>query len=387
MNVSDYQKLSQEIQNFITKSLIPHESLLDSHGVPLHLQNEMKKMGLFGLTIPKNYGGLGITLMQEIELMFLFGLTSPVFQFCFGTNQGIGSHALLLVGSATQKEKYLPKLASGHMISAFALTEEGAGSDASAISTTAKPVDGGWLLNGKKRFISNAPIADLFTVIAYTPVENKKQFSAFILEKPMKGLTIGKPDIKMGHHGALTAEITMHNCYIENDNLLGNEGSGLDIAMQAVQHGRLVISALSVGIAERLIEDSLQYALSRHQFSKPIFEFQLIKAMLADCYTEAYAARCMVKETVLEISQGKQLPEKVSACKYYSTEMVGRVADKAVQIHGGAGYMNQTGIERFYRDVRLFRIYEGTNQIQQLIIAKSLANNFKAKLSAETETA
>ncbi|MCA9648245.1 MAG: acyl-CoA dehydrogenase family protein, partial [Myxococcales bacterium] len=279
----------------------------------------------------------------------------------------------VMAGSEAQKGHYLPKLASGELIGSFALTEPEAGSDAGSLRTRAVLDGDVYVLNGTKRFITNAPEAGVFTVFARTSdAPGAAGVSAFLVDAGLPGIVIGKNDIKMGQRGAHTADVSFEDCRIPKTAMLGAPETGFRTAMKVLDRGRLHISAVCVGVAERLIRDSLKYALERKQFGKPIADFQLIQAMLADSQTEAYAARCMVLETARKRDRGEVVSTEAACSKYFASEMVGRVADRAVQIHGGAGYIADYGVERFYRDVRLFRIYEGTSQIQQLVIAKNL---------------
>lgn len=363
------------LRRFVDQELITAEAAVsETDEIPTHLVQQMRELGLFGLSIPEAYGGAGLNMAQEVAVAFELGRTSPAFRSRFGTNIGIGSQALIHGGTEAQKQRYLPKLASGEMTSAFALTEPEAGSDAASIRTTAKRVNGGYVLNGNKRYITNAPQADVFTVIAKTPSpEQPKSISAFLVEANTTGLSVGQPDKKMGQRGAHTADVVFEQCFVPDNALLGEEeGTGFRAAMQTLDKGRLHIAAVCVGAAKRLIDESLKYATERQQFGKPLADFQLIQAMLADSQTEYYAAQCMVKDAAERRDAGDNTTLEASCCKLFASEMVGKVADRAVQIFGGAGYMAEYPIERFYRDVRLFRLYEGTSQIQQLIIAKQL---------------
>ena len=337
----------------------------------------MRELGLFGLTVPEAYGGLGLTVEEEVRIVFELGWTSPAFRSVIGTNNGIGSQGLVMDGTEAQKQRYLPGLASGAIIGSFALTEPEAGSDAGALVTSAVRDGDQWTLNGTKRYITNAPQAGLFTVFARTDPTRAgaRGVSAFLVEANAPGLSIGLPNKKMGQQGAQVADVILTDCRVPADALLGGDANlnkGFATAMKTLDRGRIHISALSVGCAERLIHDTLRYAIERKQFGQAIADFQLVQAMLADSRTEAYAARCMVLDTARRRDLAENVNTLASCCKLFATEMVGRVADRAVQIHGGAGYMEEYGIERFYRDVRLFRIYEGTSQIQQTVIARNM---------------
>ncbi|MFN4275510.1 MAG: acyl-CoA dehydrogenase family protein [Ferrovibrio sp.] len=364
------------LRRFVRERLVPLEKqVADDDRVPDDIRRAFAEMGLFGISIPEEYGGLGLDLAEEVELIFEMGWTSPAFRSMFGSNVGIGSQGILIDGTPEQKEKWLPKLASGEVIASFALTEPDAGSDAASLRTRAERQGDHYVINGAKRYITNAPHAGIFTLMARTDQNNKGAggITAFIVEANSPGLSIGKPDKKMGQRGAHTADVVFDNVKVPAENVIGGrEGQGFKTAMKVLDRGRLHIAALCVGAAERLIHESVSYARERKQFGQPIAEFQLVQAMLADSRTEAYAARCMIREAAMRYAAGENVSMEASCCKYYASEMVGRVADRAVQIHGGAGYMQEYAVERFYRDVRLFRLYEGTSQIQQIVIARQM---------------
>lgn len=376
--IRDQETLNQLIDivdRFVRERLIPAEQeVAENNKVPDEIIREMKELGLFGMTIPEEYGGLGLTMEEEIYVSMSLGRTSPAFRSILGTNNGIGSAAVVFDGTDAQKQKFLPKYASGEWVGCFCLTEPDVGSDAGSVKTTARRDGDHYIINGTKRYITNGPVADTFNVMARTDVDIKgaRGVSAFIVEKGTPGLTLGAVDKKMGQAGSLTCDVIFEDCRIPAENLIGAEGQGFITAMKVLDRGRLHISGVSVGVAERLIADALKYAMERKQFGKPIAEHQLIQAMLADSKTETYAARCMVLETARARDRGENVSTESAACKLFATEMVGRVADRAVQIHGGAGYISEYAVERFYRDVRLFRLYEGTSQIQQLIIARNM---------------
>jgi len=376
--IRDQELLDQLIdlvRRFVRERLIPaEEEVATNNRVPDEIVQEMKELGLFGMTIPEEFGGLGLTMEEESYIAFELGYTSPAFRSILGTNNGIGSAAVVFDGSEEQKQKFLPRYASGEWVGCFCLTEPDAGSDAAALKTTARREGDHYILNGTKRFITNGPVADTYNVMARTnpDIKGARGISSFIVEKGAPGLSLGAIDKKMGQAGSLTCDVIFEECRVPAENLIGEEGNGFITAMKVLDRGRLHISAVSVGVAERLITDALNFAINRKQFGVPIAEHQLIQAMLADSRTEAYAARCMVLETARARDRGDNVSTESSACKLFATEMVGRVADRAVQIHGGSGYMSEYAVERFYRDVRLFRLYEGTSQIQQLIIARNM---------------
>ena len=310
------------------------------------------------------------------------GRTSPAFRSIFGTNNGIGSQGLVMDGTDEQRAYYLPKLASGEIIGSFALTEPNAGSDAGALQTKAvKEVDD-YLISGTKRYITNAPSAQLFTVFARTDPDQAgaKGVSAFLVDANTPGITLSTPYRKMGQQGAHVCDVIFEDCRVPASQMLGGSAmlhKGFQTAMKTLDRGRIHISALSVGCAGRLIDLCLGYGQERTQFGQPIAEFQLLQGMIADSKAESYAAECMVLDTAKRRDQGENVNTLASCCKLYATEMVGRVADRAVQYHGGAGYIEEYAVARFYRDVRLFRIYEGTSQIQQGIIARNLLRDAK----------
>jgi acyl-CoA dehydrogenase len=369
-------QLLATVRRFVAERLVPAEAqVAEEDRVPPEIVAEMRALGLFGLSVPEEHGGLGLSMEEEVLVAFELGRTSPAFRSVIGTNNGIGSQGIVMDGTPEQKAKYLPRLASGEIIGSFALTEPEAGSDAAALRTSARKDGNGWVLNGTKRFITNAPEAALFTVMARTDPEKKGAagVSAFLVERDAPGLSLGKWDKKMGQRGAHTCDVVFEDCRIPADALLGGvEGQGFKTAMKVLDRGRLHISAVCVGAAERLIRDSLRYASQRVQFGKPIAEFQLVQAMLADSRAEAYAGRAMVLDAARRKDKRERISTEAACCKLFCAEMVGRVADRAVQIHGGAGYIADYGVERFYRDVRLFRLYEGTSQIQQLVIARGM---------------
>jgi acyl-CoA dehydrogenase len=366
-------QLIETVRRFVTERLRPLEAkVAEDDAMPEDVVEEMKGLGLFGLSIPEPYGGLDLSMEDECLVVVELGRTSPAFRSTFGTNVGIGSQALVMFGTEAQKEKYLSGIASGDIITSFALTEPEAGSDSGAVQTRAVRDGDHYVINGAKRYITNAAKADLFTVMARTD-PNKPGgggVSAFLVERSTPGVTIGKSEKKMGQQGAPVSEVFFDNVRVPAENRIGAEGEGFKVAMQVLDKGRLHISALCVGVAERLIADSVAYMSERKQFGQPLSSFQLLQGMIADCKTEALAAKALTLETARKRDAGQNVTMEAAAAKYFASEMVGRVADRAVQIFGGAGYVADYGIERLYRDVRIFRIYEGTSQIQQVIIAR-----------------
>ncbi|MEH3120868.1 MAG: acyl-CoA dehydrogenase family protein [Sphingomonas phyllosphaerae] len=367
-----FDALIATVRRFVAERLRPLEAQVEADdAVPDAIIAEMRDLGLFGLSIAPDYGGLGLTMDEEVRVAIELGRTTPAFRSAFGTNVGIGSQGLVIAGSAEQKAAWLPRIASGAIITSFALTEPDVGSDSGSVTTRAVRDGDVYRLSGTKRYITNADRADLFTVMARTGEEQGgRGVSAFLVPRDLPGVTVGTPEKKMGQKGAKVADVMFDDVPVPVANRLGAEGDGFRIAMQVLDRGRLHIAAVCVGVAERLIADAVGYAAGRRQFGKPIAEHQLIQAMIADSKTEALAARALVLDTAAKKDAGDDVILESAAAKYYASEMVGRVADRAVQILGGAGYIADYGVERLYRDVRLFRIYEGTSQIQQLIIAR-----------------
>jgi acyl-CoA dehydrogenase len=376
LDADTFDALIDTVRRFVAERLRPLEAkVAEADEVPEAVVREMREMGLFGLSIPEEYGGVGLDMSEEVRVALELGRTTPAFRSVFGTNVGIGSQGLVMAGSASQKAEWLPRIASGEVITSFALTEPGAGSDSASVETRARRDGDVYRLTGSKRFITNADKASLFTVMARTGESGARGVSAFLVPADLPGLSVGRPERKMGQQGAHVCDVVFDDVPVPAANRLGAEGEGFKIAMRVLDRGRLHIAAVCVGIAERLIADAVGYATERRQFGKPIADFQLIQAMIADSKTEAMAARALVLAAAAARDAGRPITLEAAAAKYFASEMVGRVADRAVQIFGGAGYVADHGIERLYRDVRLFRIYEGTSQIQQLVIARETIRN------------
>ncbi|SDE21559.1 acyl-CoA dehydrogenase family protein [Paraburkholderia lycopersici] len=368
--------LLDNVARFVRERLVPNEArVAETDEIPADIVDDMKAMGLFGLTIPEPYGGLDLTMEEEVLVMFELGKTSPAFRSIIGTTVGIGSQGIMIDGTDEQKATWLPKLASGEIIASFALTEPGAGSDAASLKMRAERRGDHYVVNGTKRFITNAPQAGMFTLMARTNPDEPRAggITSFIVDAKTPGISFGKRDKKMGQRGAHTCDVIFENVKVPAENIIGGkEGVGFKTAMKVLDKGRIHIAAICVGVAQRMLDDALRYAMEREQFGEKIAEFQLVQAMLADSQTELYAARCMVLDAARRRDAGQNVSTEAACAKLFASEMCGRVADRAVQIFGGAGYMSDYGIERFYRDVRLFRIYEGTSQIQQIVIARNM---------------
>ena len=377
MDADTLEQLVAAVRRFARERLVPREAqIAEQDHVPAELLAEMRALGLFGLTVPEEYGGMGLTASEEARAMLELSWASVAIRSAIGINLGIGSQGLVMDGTEAQKRQWLPRLAAGEITAAFCLTEPDSGSDSASLKTRAVRDGSDYVITGSKRFITNAPHAGLFTVMARTSAETlpgNAHVSAFLVPAGIRGLIVGKPDRKMGQQGAHTADVTFDAVRVPADALLGGaEGRGFRTAMKVLDRGRISIGVVCVGQGERILHEALSYAMARRQFDQRIADFQLIQAMLADSQADLYAARCMVLETARRYDAGERISMEASCCKMFASEMVGRIADRAVQIHGGAGYMRDTPAERFYRDVRLFRIYEGTTQIQQLIIAKAM---------------
>ncbi|TAA56709.1 acyl-CoA dehydrogenase family protein [Shinella sp. JR1-6] len=368
--------LVEMVRRFVRERLLPAEARVEEeNAIPPEIIAEMRALGLFGMSIPEEHGGLGLTMEEEVLVAFELGYASPAFRSVIGTNNGIGSQGVIVDGTEAQKQYWLPRMATGEAIGSFALTEPDVGSDAGAVKTTARRDGNHYILNGTKRYITNAPVADVFTVMARTGGPGPAGVTAFLVPKDSPGLSLGAIDRKMGQRGTRTCDVIFDNCRIPADSVIGGvEGAGFKTAMKVLNRGRLHISAVCVGAAERLCDEAVRFSRARVQFGKPIAEHQLIQAMLADSSTEAFAGRAMVLEAARRFDAGDRVIQQAASAKLFCSEMVGRVADRAVQIHGGAGYMQDYPVEHFYRDVRLFRLYEGTSQIQQLIIAREMLN-------------
>jgi len=380
LDAESFDLLLPAIQRFVLERLVPAEDHLEEHDeVPADIVEDMKAMGLFGLSIPEEFGGIGLSMSQECPVAFELGKTALAFRSVFGTNVGIGSQGILMDGTPAQKSEILPRVASGELIMSFALTEPDAGSDAASLKTRAELDGDHYVLNGTKRYITNAPRAGAFTLMARTGGPGARGVSSFILPADLPGITLGKPDKKMGQRGTKTCDVILDNVRVPAANIIGGvPGQGFKTAMKVLDRGRLHISAVACGMAQRILEESVAYARERKQFGKAIGEFQLIQAMLADSQAELLAGWSLVQEVAKRFDakpahlSDPDVSMRVSCSKLFCTEMVGRVADRGVQVHGGAGYINEYKVERFYRDVRLLRLYEGTTQIQQIIIGREL---------------
>ena len=379
MDTETFGMLRATVQRFVEEKLIPAEDTIeDIDDIPESIVEEMKSLGLFGLSIAEEYGGIGLTMEEETCIIRDLTRASIVFRSLIGTTVGIGSQGIVMDGTEEQKREWLPKLATGDAIASFALTEPEAGSDAGSPRTRAVKDGDTYRITGTKRFITNASRASILTVMARTDPNQagSSGISAFIVPSDTPGITLGKHDKKMGQRGAKTCDVIFDDCIVPASAIIGGvPGQGFKTAMKVLGRGRIHLSAVALGMSDRLIAESLSYAMERKQFGQPIAKFQLIQALLADSKTEALAIEALLSSVARKFDTGANVSLEASSLKYFSTEAVGRIADRAVQIFGGAGYMSEYKIERFYRDVRLLRIYEGTSQIQQIIIAREMMRN------------
>ena len=375
MEAAEFGDVLSAVRDFVRNEVVPREEEIEeSDAIPDEIRRAAISMGLFGYTLPAEYGGLALSLHEDVRLAFEFGYTTPAFRSMFGTNNGIAGQVLVSAGTAGQQREWLPRLAGGE-VSSFALTEAEAGSDPSGLTTRAVRDGDGYVISGAKRFITNAPLADLFVVFARTDpgARGTRGISVFLVEADRVGVRVGPKDRKMGQAGAWTAEVFFEDVAVPAAALIGGqEGAGFAEAMKSLVRGRVHIAAVCVGMAERLLDESVAHARSSRQGGQPIGEFQLVQAMLAEIQTGVLAGRALVLQTALDYDSGADRRIGPSAAKLYCAEMVGRAADLAVQIHGGLGYMRGVPVERMYRDARLFRIYEGTSEIQKLIIGRAL---------------
>jgi acyl-CoA dehydrogenase len=375
MDAEDFRQIRDAVRELVREQVVPLEERIEEEDrIPDALRAQAAEMGLFGYALPEEHGGLGVTMAEDVQLAFEFGYTTPAFRSLFGTNNGIAGQVIARFGSEEQKKAYLPRMAAGELIGSFALTEAEAGSDPAGLRTTARRDGDGWVINGGKRYITNAPLADLFVVFARSNPEEKggRGISSFVVDAKAPGVTVGPHDRKMGQSGAWTAEVYFDDVRVPADALVGEEGRGYAKALTVLSRGRLHIAAICVGMAQRVLDESVAYAATAQQGGAPIGRFQLVQAMLADTHAELLAGRSMVTEVAARYDSGEDTSVGPSSAKLYCSEMVGRAVDRAVQVHGGLGYLRTTPVERFYRDARLFRLYEGTSEVQRVIIGGAL---------------
>lgn len=383
---SEFAVYLDGITRLVRERMIPAEPRLEGQEtLPEDLTELLRQAGLFGISIPTRWGGLGLTMEQQVRVMFEVTRASSVFRARFSTTIGLGSQPILYNGTDAQRAEWLPRMASGEATAAFCLTEPEAGSDAGGVRTTAARDGADYVLNGSKRYITNARQAQVLIVMARSEAGTRDAagISAFIVPTGTPGVSCGPADRKMGQDGSATSEVFFDNARVPAESLIGGrEGGGFKTAMRGINHARLHVAVTCVGQAQRLIEEALSHAVNRRQFGQPLAEFQLVQAKLADMRAETQAARSMILETARAFdaageAQGPIIAD-IACCKLFASEMVGRVADHAVQIHGGAGWMRGSVVEQFYRDVRLFRIFEGASDVQRMLIAKDMIKGAKA---------
>lgn len=369
----EIEQMKKMVKSFVDNEVEPYaQQIEDEDKIPDHLVEQAKDLGLFGISIPEEYGGIGLNAVGKAVVLEQLGHTHNGFVSLISAHTGIGSTGLVKLASEQLKQKYLPDMAAGKKIAAFALSEPGAGSDATNLATRAEKRGNQWILNGTKHFITNAPVADVFTVFALTDKEKgaKGGITAFLIEKDFPGFMLGKKDKKMGLRGSHTAQLIFEDCVVPEENVIGEVGMGYMSALKILSEGRVGLAARAVGSCDKLIALSSSYAKERVQFGKPIADNQAIQWMIADMATETEAARTLTYMAASMIDEGKKVIKEASMAKLFASDVFNRVADKAVQIHGGMGYVSDYPVERFYRDARITKIYEGTNEIQRLIIAR-----------------
>lgn len=380
-----FEQFIDQLDRYVRERLIPAErEVIENDRIPEDIVQEMKDMGLFGLSIPEEFGGAGLNTTQYARTVKTIAYAAPAYRSIFSINIGMFNSAIKNGGTDAQKAEWWPRIAGGE-IACFGLTEPGSGSDSAAMATTARPdPDGnGWILNGTKRYITNAPHAQVGLIMARTEKENlpkNAHVSAFIVPMDAPGVSVGSPDKKMGQAGSHIADIMLDDVHVPRDALLGGEtGKGFVFAMKSLDNGRISVGAASTGYARRALDSALRYATERKAFGEPIANFQLIQQMLAESEMEIYAAECMMADVTARADRGENILRKAAAFKVFASEMCGRVVDRVVQIYGGAGYLAEYDAERFFRDARIYRIYEGTTQILQLQIAKHMLREFAAQ--------
>jgi acyl-CoA dehydrogenase len=380
-SISDeLRQVGAMVREFVANEVEPYaQQIEDEDRIPAHIIEKAKEVGLMGFSIPEKYGGIGLNMVGRCVVLEEMGGAQSGFVSYIGAHTGIGSTGIIEMGSEETKNQYLPLMARGEKIGAFALTEPDAGSDATNLKTRAVKNGDKWILNGRKHFITNGPVADLFTVIAVTDQEKGARggFSAFLVEKDFPGFSVGTIEKKMGLRGSHTSEIIMEDCEVPAKNLLGQEGRGYATALKILSKGRSGLGARCVGACNKLIEMSARYAQQRVQFGQPIASFQAIQWMLADMATETAAAKALTYQVAWMVDSGMPVIKESAMVKLFASEVLNRVADQAVQIHGGMGYMKEYPVERFFRDARITKIYEGTNEIQRLIIAGQVLKEFE----------
>lgn len=383
MDPAVFAQFIEQLRRYVRERLIPAEAeVIAGDAIPAEILQDLRDMGLFGITIPEEFGGAGMNISQYIETVKQLSYAAPAYRSAVSINIGMTGSAIKNFGTAEQKAEWLPRIAAGE-IACFGLTEPGSGSDSAAMQTAAVRAGNGYRLTGTKRYITNSPHARIGLIMARTSKQalpKNAHVSAFIVDMATPGIAIGKPDKKMGQAGAHIADVIMEDVHIPGSALVGGEeGRGFQIAMQSLDNGRLSVAGMGVGMGRRALDTAIRYATERKAFGEAIASFQLIQAMLADSEAELYAAECMVADACARADRGENVMRKAAAAKLFASEACGRVVDRCVQVFGGAGYLAEYPAERFFRDARILRIYEGTSQIMQLQIAKHLLREFAAE--------
>jgi acyl-CoA dehydrogenase len=387
VGAEDFAEILRVTREFVRSRVVPRETeIMEADEVPADLRAAARELGLFGYAIPQEWGGLGLDLTQDVELVMELGYTSLALRSMFGTNNGIAGQVLVHYGTDAQKAAWLERIASGEVVASFALTEPGAGSNPAGLRTRAVRDGDDWVISGSKRFITNAPVAGLFLVFARTreATAGDPGIAVFLVPAGLPGLEVGPHDRKMGQEGSWTADVTLTGVRVPADALIGgSEQTGYQAAMMSLARGRVQIAAVAVGAARRALDESVTYAATATQGGTPIGDFQLVQAHLADMQAGVLAGEALVRECARKYHTGEDQRIAPSVAKLFCTEMAGQVADKAVQVHGGTGYIREVPVERIYRDVRLLRLYEGTSEIQRLIIGGGLVRNEKRRLTGK----
>ena len=385
MDQDTYSMFVDTLKRYVKERLVPAEKeVVAADDIPEALLDEMRELGLFGLSVPQEYGGAGMSPSQYLDAIVELSWAAPAFRTVISIGNGIVGSALLNSGTEAQKQQWLTAISDG-TITSFAITEPDSGSDSAALRTTATKDSGGYVLNGVKRYITNAPSAKMVLVIAKTAPDKlpkNAHLSAFLVPTDTPGVTIGSADKKMGQQGSHIADVILENVRVPNSALLGEqEGSGFQVAMKSLNNGRLSVAAACLGYSRRALDSAISYGVQRKAFGEPITNFQLTQAKIADSQADIYAMECMLGDAAKKLDAGTDIRLEASCTKMFASEACGRIVDRVVQIYGGAGYLQEYDAERFYRDSRIFRIFEGTTEIMQLVIARTVLADYQKALT------
>ena len=384
MDEDTYNLFLDTLKRYVKERMVPAENeVVETNEIPAHIIEEMRELGLFGLNIAEQYGGAGMSASQYLNALTEMSWAAPAYRAIMAIGNGIVNTALSKNGTPEQREKWLPAIASG-AVAAFAITEPGSGSDSAAMRSMAVKTADGYILNGVKRYISNAPFADVILVIARTSTEDLPRnghISAFLVPTDTAGVSIGKPDKKMGQQGAQIADVILEDVHLPVSALLGDqEGNGFQVAMNSLNNGRLSVAAASLGTSKRALDSAIRYGMQRTAFGEQVTSFQLTQAKIADSQADIYAMECMLRDAASKLDQGLDIRLEAACVKMFASEACGRIVDRVVQIYGGAGYIQDYDAERFFRDARLYRIFEGTTEIMQLVIARTVLQQYEKGL-------